>query len=341
MSNPLQVEVVLSHSEHLPIVDVWLVIDILRASTMMTSWFAQGGAELYPADSIETAVRLAERLREEGKEPLLMGEQNAIAPLGFDLGNSPLDITRELVQERPCAVMATTNGTKAILKVASTGIPVFVACARNASAALDSALSKGNRIGLFCSGRKGRPAWDDTLCAGLLIARLMEHFPDTRLADSARLAHLTWLGSKDFEASLKSADHAIFLEKIGYGEDIVFAAEIDATRSVPELHELPDGKEMRAVLHPNTVEEKSLIWSSRPLPVRSDAVLGSVPSNAALGPASKVRESEISVSQQEKSLFSFLSSTSPAPSRTLLGGGDVLFSGMGDKRQHRNNSRKT
>lgn len=241
MSKPVQVEVVLSHSEHLPAVDVWLVVDILRATTVMVRWFEVGGSELYPADSVENASRLAERLRREGSTPLLMGEQNAIAPQGFDLGNSPLDIKEDLTQKYTCAVMATTNGTKAILKAASTGTPVLVASARNASAVLDLALSKGRRIGIFCSGRKGRPAWDDTLCAGLLTSCLADVFPDIHLADSARLACLTWRSSGDFRSSLRSADHAVFLDRIGFGNDISAAAEIDVARVVPELHEIPDG----------------------------------------------------------------------------------------------------
>jgi 2-phosphosulfolactate phosphatase len=274
MTRPVEVEVVLSYSERLPVVDVWLVVDILRASTVMVSWFAAGGGDLYPADSAESAERLAKLLRQEGQTPVLMGERNAIAPPGFDLGNSPLDITRELAQKYTCAVMATTNGTKALLKAASTGTPVLVACARNAFYALDLALSKGSRVGIFCSGRKGRPAWDDTLCAGLLIGRLAEYFPDPgiRLADSARLALLTWQSAGNFAASLRSADHAVFLEKIGFGADIVFAAEADAARAVPELHELPDGEGMRAVLREGLRGETPLVLQGPPASANAPAI---------------------------------------------------------------------
>ncbi|MCL2010991.1 MAG: 2-phosphosulfolactate phosphatase, partial [Synergistaceae bacterium] len=265
MSKPVQVEVVLSNSERLPVVDVWLVVDVLRASTVIVSWFAAGGDELYPTGSVESARLLAERLKREGKKPILMGEQNAIAPQGFDLGNSPLEITPELVQKNPCAVMVTTNGTVAMLKAASTGVPVLAACARNAPAALDAALSRGRRVGILCSGRKGRPAWDDTLCAGLLVACLMEHFPDIRLADSARLARMAWMGSKDFKSSLMSADHAVFLDKIGYGDDVAFAGEIDVTRAVPELREISEGDGMRVVLK-LAAQVESRFPSNRRLP---------------------------------------------------------------------------
>ena len=237
----VQAEVVLSHSESLPEVDVWLIVDILRATTVMVSWFAAGGAKLYPAASVEAARELAKSLRLKGENPLLMGERNAVAPEGFDLGNSPLDITPELAGKHSCAVMATTNGTKAILKASAMGAPVLAACARNAPAALAAALTRGDRVGILCSGRLGRPSWDDTLCAGLLVACLKENCSDTRLADGARLAHLAWLASKDFRVSLRSADHAVFLEKNGFGGDLDFAAEIGVTHVVPELHDMPGG----------------------------------------------------------------------------------------------------
>jgi 2-phosphosulfolactate phosphatase len=258
MSELVQVETVLSHNEYLPEVDVWLVVDILRASTTIVSWFAAGGAGLYPVVSIDAARRFAECLKEKGEKPLLMGEENAVAPQGFDLGNSPLNITPEVVGKYTCAVMATTNGTKSLSKAASAGKPVLAACARNASAALDLALAKGRRVGIFCSGRKGRPAWDDTLCAGLLIAILKERFPDARLADGSRLALLARSESQDFQSSLKTASHAIFLEELGFGDDIAFAAEIDAVRIVPELHGFPDryeSRETRVVLSAGLIPE--------------------------------------------------------------------------------------
>ena len=32
---------------YLPSADIWLVIDVLRATTVMTRWFELGGTELY------------------------------------------------------------------------------------------------------------------------------------------------------------------------------------------------------------------------------------------------------------------------------------------------------
>ncbi|MCR5346558.1 MAG: 2-phosphosulfolactate phosphatase [Fretibacterium sp.] len=251
MARPVEADVVLACGEHLPAVDVWLVIDVLRATTVITRWFELGGGDLYPVASTREARELARRLSsEEGTPPLLMGEENAIPPEGFDLGNSPLDLSRECVRSHPRAVMSTSNGTVALLSAAATGVPVIAACVRNASAALDHALSIGPRLGLLCAGRRKRPAWDDTLCAGLILNELRESHPEVLLADSARLALLTLQSSQGrLSESMRSADHAVFLERIGYGPDVDFACEQDAASVVPLLHEEPEGNGMRAILH--------------------------------------------------------------------------------------------
>ena len=251
MARPVEADVVLACGEHLPAVDVWIVIDVLRATTVITRWFELGGGDLYPVASTREARELTSRLSsgEGATRPLLMGEENAIPPEGFDLGNSPLDLSREIVRSHPCGVMSTSNGTGALLAAAATGTPVIAACVRNASAALDHALSIGPRLGLLCSGRRRRPAWDDTLCAGLILDELKKEHPEVLLADSARLALLTWQSSRGrLLESMRTADHAVFLDRIGYGPDIDFACEQDAASVVPLLHEEPEGDGMRAVL---------------------------------------------------------------------------------------------
>ena len=63
------------------------------------------------------------------------------------------------------------------------------------------------------------------------------------------------------------ADHAVFLEKIGYGDDVAFAGEIDVTQAVPELREFPDGDGMRAVLRLAASDERVSLPDKRPPPV--------------------------------------------------------------------------
>lgn len=237
MSDSFEADVVFSCGEdkYLPVVDVWIVIDVLRATTVMTRWFELGGTELYPVRTPDEAKRLVLELRARGSSPLLMGEVNGIPPEGFDFGNSPNELNYELIQSHYCGVMSTTNGTVALLEAASSGSPVLAASLRNASSVLDYALTIGNRIGLLCSGRKRRPSWEDTLCAGAIIEELESH-GDTLMTDSAKIALSLWQNrTEDLHEYVRKSEHALYLEHIGYAEDIAFCCEYNASSVVPML----------------------------------------------------------------------------------------------------------
>ena len=247
---------------YLPSADVWLVIDVLRATTVMTRWFELGGTELYPVKTPDDARKLVGELRARGSSPLLMGEVNGIPPEGFDFGNSPLELTYEIIREHYCGVMSTTNGTSALLEAESSGCPVIAVSLRNYSACLDYALTIGTRIGILCSGRKNRPSWEDTLCAGAVVEDLLRR-GEVLMSDSARIALTLWQNSgNDTEAFVRKSNHAQYLTQIGYSGDISFACEIDASTVVPMLAENEERTVLRAVsgsarpYHRDTVTEK-------------------------------------------------------------------------------------
>jgi 2-phosphosulfolactate phosphatase len=259
LNKMFQIEVALSISEPLPAVDVWLVLDLLRASSTIVTWFERGGKKIYPESTVDAALLLREKMLEEGVSPLLMGEISALPPDGFDAGNSPLEIDEEVVKQRPTAVMATSNGTKAILKALATGAAVYVACARNALYAIDTALDHGYHIGVLCAGQYGRPALDDTICAGMIVERLCRFLPNFILSDGADIALKVWKNARgSFEHNIKNAGHAKFLKKIGFDGDINFACERDSVAYVPEVREVSDFCDggLRAVI---TCESKSVL----------------------------------------------------------------------------------
>lgn len=233
----LEADVVFSCGEDnfLPLADVWLVIDVLRATSVMTRWFELGGRELYPVKSPEEARKLVEVIRERGSSPLLMGEVNGIPPEGFDFGNSPVELDYALIQQHYCGVMSTTNGTVALVQAASSGSPVIAVSMRNKLACLDYALNLGSKIGLLCSGRKRRPSWEDTLCAGALIEGLLTR-GEIMMSDSARISLDIWQNrGENLKACVMKSEHAKYLEKIGYLPDIDFCCECDAATVVPVM----------------------------------------------------------------------------------------------------------
>lgn len=237
----VKADVVLSPEEILPEADSWLVIDILRATTTMCAFFDGGGKILHPCPSVEDAFLLRDRLAAEGRNPLLMGERNALPPEGFDLGNSPLELLEYGPSRRPEAVMATTNGTRALLKAAASGKPVRPVCARNASAVLDASLKDGGSVGILCAGLHGRAALDDTACAGLLVELLLRR-GDAELQDGAVMALDVWRsGGRDMAAILRRSVHGRRILALGFEKDLACAGETDVSRSVAQLEEAETG----------------------------------------------------------------------------------------------------
>ncbi|MDD2206820.1 MAG: 2-phosphosulfolactate phosphatase [Aminobacterium sp.] len=229
-----RIDVVLSPAEELPEADGWLVIDILRASTTITTFFDNGGTELFPVATLEEAFRLK---KERGEATLLMGERNALSPEGFDLGNSPLDLSKELLARRPSGVMTTTNGTLALQKAAETGVPVWVACGRNATAAIEKLWKSGTELAILCAGRYGRLAFDDGACAGMLVHMLQKKDSSLVLRDGASTALAMWnYAERDLLNALNKAEHAKSLYELNMESDILFASQIDVTRTVACLY---------------------------------------------------------------------------------------------------------
>ena len=94
--------------------DVAVVIDVLRATTTI-SWALKNGADSIQvfADLVllkETAIQW------KADERLLLGERGGKKIEGFDLGNSPLSVSKKVVNGKRL-FMSTTNGTKSLQKV--------------------------------------------------------------------------------------------------------------------------------------------------------------------------------------------------------------------------------
>ena len=89
-----------------------VVIDVVRATTTIIEALANGARAIFPTESTEDAVRLASSLGRE--DSLLCGERKGEKVEGFDLGNSPSEFSRQVVEDKKL-VMSTTNGTRALI----------------------------------------------------------------------------------------------------------------------------------------------------------------------------------------------------------------------------------
>ena len=94
--------------------DAAVVIDVLRATTTI-AWALNNGAEAVQAfadlDDLKAAAEAW-----PAEQRLLLGERGGQKLAGFDLGNSPVAVTRAVVHGKRL-FMSTTNGTRALDRV--------------------------------------------------------------------------------------------------------------------------------------------------------------------------------------------------------------------------------
>lgn len=215
---------------------VAVVIDVIRATTVIVEALANGARAVYPTLATEDAVKLAHSLGRE--DTLLCGERKGLRVDGFDLGNSPREFDPRRVRGKRL-VMSTTNGTRAFL-AASGASRILTAAFLNLSAVARQLLDTAPpALALICAGKENRFAIDDAICAGLLVERLTERLGDDGvvLDDASRAAlHLARGGMPDADFLRGTAAGAALLE-IGLGEDLDFVALADRHTLVPEMHD--------------------------------------------------------------------------------------------------------
>src|SRR5687767_12680623 len=86
-----------------------VVVDILRATSCMTTAFAHGIASITPF------AQLNDCLAAKANNFFTAGERDGKKVEGFDLGNSPFEYMEPELQGKNIA-FTTTNGTQAIVK---------------------------------------------------------------------------------------------------------------------------------------------------------------------------------------------------------------------------------
>jgi 2-phosphosulfolactate phosphatase len=209
------------------------VIDVLRASTSIAVALANGAKTVIPLESSEEAVRRAKVL--ERSEVRLAGERRMEKIPGFDLGNSPLEFTKEAVEGKT-VFMSTTNGTAAILAVQGAR-DVVVASYVNHTAVLSmlrAALRGGTDVAIVCAGHERRFALEDAGCAGLFVQNILKRHTKAVVNDAANAAmQIDRKFGTNIKRLFKSCDHGIALSEAGYDEDLEACADIDAYPVLP------------------------------------------------------------------------------------------------------------
>jgi 2-phosphosulfolactate phosphatase len=220
-----------------------IVVDLLRASTTITSALAAGASSVVPCEEIDEVHAL--KARYPADSIVSGGERQGLPIPTLDLGNGPHEYSREIVAGKT-VLFTTTNGTRAI-RLANRSRDLLIGCFLNleavASQAVRLATSRETGSGgptpihILCAGIHGKPCLEDTLCAGALVQRLAHHLEEPIIDDQATIALTTWRTLAPDHATLLEALRASQggrnLNAIGLAAQIIECASLNTLDVVP------------------------------------------------------------------------------------------------------------
>jgi 2-phosphosulfolactate phosphatase len=222
-----------------------VLVDVVRASTTITIALAHGCSFVRPVLHVEDAFQYAQDAHDS--VPLLLGgERGGRRVKGFDLGNSPREYTREVVQHKGI-IFSTTNGTRTLLALngaAQIVIGAFVNMAAVCQYLADRCASRqtsdtqSDTVLIACSGVVNTFALEDTVCAGMIVHRLSTACPDmikTTAATSAEILYRHY--QADLLSMLHISDGGQRMRHIGLEADLPVCAGIDTYPVVPKFCE--------------------------------------------------------------------------------------------------------
>ena len=220
-----------------------VVFDVLRASSSMTAALSAGVSEIRIYGDIAAAAAARKEFSGAG---LLSGEQNAVRPPGFDLGNSP-GAFRADEHAGLTMFLSTTNGTKAILACTAAKV-VFVGALVNASAVAKAVGETGLNVILLCAGTNGEVSMEDLLGCGAVLDALSRDWPLILESDTAFIASRLFAACRrELPAALRESRGGHNIKAAGLLPDIDFCARLDSSNIAGQVFGNPPIVRLRAI----------------------------------------------------------------------------------------------
>lgn len=166
--------------------DTAVIIDVLRATSVMTTALAAGAERIVTYRDVDSAREFAASV---GSTAGLCGERDCIKIEGFDFGNSPAEYTSTKVRDRTL-VLTTTNGTYAIA-AAESARRMIVASFLNIAAVIRN-VRGDDCVHLVCAGTNRAVSNEDVLLAGAIAVELCRKNNATLDGDEAGIAAALW-----------------------------------------------------------------------------------------------------------------------------------------------------
>jgi 2-phosphosulfolactate phosphatase len=143
-----------------------VAVDVIRATTTAITSVATG-RRCFPTPTIEAALALAEKFT----DPVLAGESSGTIPAGFEMDNSPAQLSGRTDTHRPL-VLVSSSGTRVIHEAAACEA-VYLSCFRNYSVLVAYLSERHPRVAIIGAGSKGEFREEDQLCCAWIAAGLI------------------------------------------------------------------------------------------------------------------------------------------------------------------------
>ena len=188
-----------------------VVIDILRATSTITTALYNGARSVIPVDSVSRCIEIGKQI-----DGITAGERDGKIAEGLSYGNSPFEYPREFIQDRTM-VLTTTNGTKLLHMALDNGAKeIVIGAFSNLNAVCNHLTESKKNVMLACAAWKDRVNLEDTLFAGAVISKIKEHYDIN--CDSSRIAESLYTqAKKNLFSFLKKNDASHYHRLMGFG----------------------------------------------------------------------------------------------------------------------------
>ncbi|MBM3428723.1 MAG: 2-phosphosulfolactate phosphatase [Bacteroidetes bacterium] len=205
--------------------DVIVVIDVLRATSAMTTALHHGVEKIIPVATLDEALEY------KSKGFIVGAERDGQVVEGFDFGNSPYVYINQDMKGQT-VVLTTTNGTKAI---DMDGL-VVIGCLNNLDHLCQWLIEQNKNTLILASGWKDKVNLEDTICAGAIADQLIQSKKFHALEDSTVAAKFLFQSAKEnLWSFLRASSHRRRLIHLKIQKDVKYCLTLNTVPCIPIL----------------------------------------------------------------------------------------------------------